>query len=250
MEDNRAARREELLLWLALSRFDDTTATCRRDSRRAKRRIGRPKLGELPERLRRDIRDFFGTYATACEEGDRLLFTAGDRGELEAAVMASPVGKKLPGALYVHADALDRLPLLLRVYEGCARSYLGSVDGANIIKLNRLDPKVSYLSYPRFDHEAHPALAWSMRIAMGLCDVKSRDFRDSSNPPVLHRKEAFLAPDDERYEKFYRLSQQEEKAGLLDHSNTIGTQQGWQERLLNRGYDLRGHRLTRLRRAR
>ncbi len=243
----RSARREELLLWLALSRFSEARTQQPSSGRRSRRRIGRPKFGELPENLRHDVRNFFGTYAQACDEGDKLLFAAGDRDQLEAAVEASSVGKKLPGALYIHADALDQLPLILRVYEGCARSYLGSIDDANIIKLNRFDPKVSYLSYPAFDREAHPALAWSMRVAMGYCDVKTRDFRDSLNPPVLHRKETLIAQHNERYEKYRRLTLQEEKAGLLEDSNTIGTRDGWNERLANRGYQIRGHKLSKTR---
>ncbi len=34
----------------------------------------------------------------------------------------------MPNALYVHRDALDSLEPLLRVYEGCARAYLGEVE--------------------------------------------------------------------------------------------------------------------------
>lgn len=242
-DEARALRRDELLLWLALARFNDATSPHTPGGRRGKRRIGRPKLGDLPEDLRHDVRDFFGTYTKACEEGDMLLYAAGDRAKLEEAVEASPVGKKLPAALYVHADALDRLPLLLRVYEGCARSYLGSVDDANVIKLNRLDPKISYLCYPTFDREAHPSLAWSMRVAMGFCDVKSRDFRDSTNPPVLHRKETFVAPDDHRYEKFRQLTEREERAGLLDDHSVIGTREGWNRILTAKCCKIVGHRL-------
>ena len=91
------------------------------------------------------------------------------------------------------------------------------------MKFNRAEPKISYLCYPTFDREAHPALAWSMRVAMGWCDVKSRDFRESANPPVLHRKEAFLPEDDPRHEKFRKLTVREEKLGLLDDTARIGT---------------------------
>ena len=40
---------------------------------------------------------------------------------------------------------------LLRVYEGCARAYLGEVEGANLIKLHRHSGKVSYLVDPDFE---------------------------------------------------------------------------------------------------
>jgi hypothetical protein len=71
----------------------------------------------------------------------------------------------------------------------------------------------------------------------------------AANPdlPVLHRKEAFLSPDDPRRPKFARLAAYEERAGLLDDTATIGTRAGWSERLCERGYTLRGHRLVRCR---
>jgi hypothetical protein len=43
----------------------------------------------------------------------------------------------LPDDLYVHRSALDTLEPLLRIYEGCGRTYLGEIEGANIIKIDR-----------------------------------------------------------------------------------------------------------------
>ena len=45
----------------------------------------------------------------------------------------------------IPGDALESLEPLLRVYEGCARAYLGEVEEANLIKLHRHSGKVSYL---------------------------------------------------------------------------------------------------------
>jgi hypothetical protein len=49
--------------------------------------------------------------------------------------------------------------------------------------------------------------------------------------------------------KFERLTRQEERAGLLDETASIGTRDGWAERLRERGYTLRGHRLVLSRRS-
>ena len=240
-ERHQAARRDELRLYLALSRFDDATSE---KSRR--RRIGRPRLSELPEDLRHDVRAFFGAYAAACEEGDRTLFAAGDAEAREEAVRAATFGKTLPRAFYAHVDHLDRLPLALRIAEGCARSFVGGYEDATLVKFNREEPKISYLAYPRFDRDGHPELTWSMRVAMGWCDVKTRDFRASANPPVLHRKEAFLPADDPRHEKFRKLTAREERLGLLDDTARIGTRDGWAEALAAAGVKVRGHRVERL----
>ena len=68
------------------------------------------------------------------------------------------IGKLLPDDLYVHNSALDSLEPILRIYEGCGRAYLGEVEGANIIKIHRRSGKLSYLVYPDFETDPHPAL--------------------------------------------------------------------------------------------
>ena len=50
---------------------------------------------------------------------------------------------------------------------------------------------------------------------------------------------------DPLYERFARLTVQEERHGLLDDTPIIGTGKGWQIRLEERGFELRGHRLIR-----
>ena len=152
------------------------------------------------------------------------------------------MGKLLPDDLYVHRSALDSLEPLLRVYEGCGRAYLGEVEGANLIKIHRRSGKLSYLVYPEFDDDPHPALLRSIRVNLRTRQIDSNDYAQSTNPPVLHRKETFLAADHPLYAKFARLTQQEEKQGLLDDTATIGTREGWSARLAERGFALKGHR--------
>jgi DNA phosphorothioation-associated putative methyltransferase len=133
------------------------------------------------------------------------------------------------------------------VYEGCARAYLGEIEGADLIKLHRHSGKVSYLTYPDFDADPHPALLRSIKLNLRTREIESGDYAASPNPPILHRKESFLLPDDPRRAKFDRLTRQEERAGLLDDPATIGTRAGWNGRLRERGYALHGHRLVRTR---
>ena len=77
-------------------------------------------------------------------------------------------------------------------------------------------------------------------------DLDCWDYSASDNPPILHRKETFLPADHPLREKFARLTEQEERHGLLDDTATIGTSAGWEARLRKRGFTLRGHRLVRL----
>jgi DNA phosphorothioation-associated putative methyltransferase len=146
----------------------------------------------------------------------------------------------------VHREAFDSREPLLRVYEGCARADLGDVEGANVIKLHRHSGRVSYLVYPEFESDPHPALLRSVRLSLRTRELHCHDYAASTNPPVLHRKEAFLPSDHPLCARFARLTRQEEKHGLLDDRATIGTREGWEERLRERGFALRGYRLVRL----
>lgn len=205
---------------------------------------GRPRFSDLPDDLQFDVRDFFGTYKSAVVEADRLLYAAGNLAAIEQAVRSVPVGKLTPEALYVHVSALDKLPPLLRVYEGCGQALAGTVDEATIVKLHREKPQVSYLSYPTFDRDPHPALATVLVARLGTLKLTFRDFRNSANPPILHRKETFVPATYPGRDKFARLTAQEDKHELLS-SPTIGTRDGWNERLANSGVELRGHRVVR-----
>lgn len=128
------------------------------------------------------------------------------------------------------------------------RAYLGDVEGANVIKIHRRSGKISYLAYPDFENDPHPALSRCIRLSLRTRELNCYDYADSANPPVLHRKESFLRPDDELQAKFARLTAEEEKRGLLADPSGIGTRNGWERRLSERGFTLKGHRLVRLKR--
>ena len=191
------------------------------------------------------MRAFFGSYAKACAEADDLLFKAGDAAAIDAACGRSRIGKILPDDLYVHRTALNALEPVLRIYEGCGRAYLGEVEEANVIKIHRRSGKISYLVYPGFDTDPHPALARCFRLDLRSRKLDCYDYAATANPPILHRKETFLCAEHPLFDKFARLTRQEEREGLLTDTARIGTRSGWESRLADAGFMLRGHRLVR-----
>jgi DNA phosphorothioation-associated putative methyltransferase len=221
-------RQHELLVYIALSRFG-----------------GRPRFSELPPTMAADIRNLFGSYQAACATADRVLFAAGKPDVVLLVARSSTVGKRTPSALYIHRSALDALPAVLRVYEGCAQVLAGMVDTANIIKLSFTDPQVSYLTYPHFDTVAHPTLASSVVVNLRQLSVNFRDYASVPNPPLLHRKEEFLPADHPRRALFARLTRAEVRAGLYAEPEKIGTLAAWSAALLARGCQVQGHRLRR-----
>jgi DNA phosphorothioation-associated putative methyltransferase len=83
----------------------------------------------------------------------------------------------------------------------------------------------------------------TIRVSLRTRQIDCTDYAQSTNPPILHRKEAFLRPDHPHHGKFARLTRQEEERGLLKDTATIGTRAGWETRLREKGVELRGHRV-------
>jgi hypothetical protein len=50
--------------------------------------------------------------------------------------------------------------------------------------------------------DPHPALFRSFRLNLRIRQLDCYDYATVANPPVLHRKDTFLRPDDERHAKF------------------------------------------------
>ena len=227
-ERRREQQTQDLIIYLALTKFSR-----------------RPRLSELSADLQQDIRSFFTSYQAACELADAMLFSAGDMKLIDQLCRQASVGKLTPAALYVHETAIGELDPILRLYEGCARAYIGAVEGANLIKLNRRSPQISYLGYPDFDTDPHPALRFSFIVPLQTFHVDVRHYDQAENPPILHRKEEFVSSDYPSRDKFARLTTQEERHGLYEKPQHIGMRKGWLATLAQKKVTLRGHRVIR-----
>jgi len=160
---------------------------------------------------------------------------------LREALDQAPVGKTLPEAFYIHQSALDTLPAAARAVVDHARAVAPDAP-ATLVKIARDGSAVSFLDYPTFDADPHPALAVSTRVATATGKVMHRSYEASQNAPILHRKESFVGEDYPGRDRFAALSAKEEAAGLLSRRD-IGFQTQWAAALDEAGVKLRGHTL-------
>lgn len=219
-------RRQDLMVYLALSQFSR-----------------RPKLGDLAPEAQEDIKALFGTYKQAWLNADEMLFSLGNSDIIVERCQNSQVGKKLPNSLWVHVSALFALDPLLRLYEGCASRTIGRLEQANVIKFHTKTAKISYLFYPDFDTDPHPALHTSMEIDLRDLHVSYRDYDYDEDPPLLHQKDALVTPDYPLYQKFAQLTRQEFDWGLLDNWRSISHRSGWLKCLADHCAILKGYQL-------
>lgn len=224
-EQVAAQRRQDFLVYLALSKLSH-----------------RPKLSQLSEPVINDIRGLFGSYKKACDFADVMLYSMGNPDVIADCCFQSKIGQKRSQSFWVHLSVLEQLDPLLRLYEGCANQTIGRLEDATLVKFHIKSPKITYLFYPEFDSDPHPALHTSMEIDLRDLHVRSRRY-EGPNPPILHRKEAFVTPEYPHFEKFAKLTRQEQSWGLLDDLKAIQTRQSWLKCLADHCAEIRGHRV-------
>lgn len=198
-----------------------------------------------PFSQQKDIIKFWGNYQQACQEANELSLSLFKETPAKLC-QKSPLGKKLPNALYIHHSAVPFLALPLQFYERLARSYLTELIEPTLIKFQIYQEKISYLIYPDFDQDPHPALRTSIQVDLSTGKNTRRDYHTRENPPILHRKETFVTPDYPYYKTFLELTKKEEELGLLQVTRLIGTRQGWEKVLSDFGVKIKEHTIIHL----
>ena len=164
--------------------------------------------------------------------------------EYRQALESLPYGKRLPGAVHLLDPGDDpRVPAPLRITVAELRKRLDIGPAFNLLKFHTTSPKISFLSYPDFETDPHPALAESVIVDLVTGKSRRDDYRARSNPPILHRKETFIPADHPLHGKFAKLTRQEEAAGLLEDTSRIGFRLNWEKLLAEKQLAFKGHRL-------
>jgi hypothetical protein len=165
--------------------------------------------------------------------------------EYRQQVESIPFGKRLPSALYVYRAGVvsfgEKLDLLIaQIGDTC-----GVTSSHNIVKFRLDELKVSFLSYPTFFEDPHPALQHAITIDLVTWKARHTAYEANHNPPILHRKEHFLPADHPKRGEFEALTKAEEEAGLYKETATIGFKLNWERLLAAKGVALKGHSLHR-----
>ena len=157
-----------------------------------------------------------------------------------------PYGKRLPTALYVHREGLRGLggSLGAMLDQDVARYQVS--QEFNLVKFRTDELKLSFLAYPGFDGDPHPALRHAITVDLVKGKARHIDYADNANPPILHRKETFLPAGHPLRAQFEALTRAEEAAGLYEKTATIGFKLNWEKLLASKGLVIRGHSLEKV----
>ena len=173
LEAAAIARQEDLLVYFALAHFG---------RRRA--------YTELPSRLQRDVRVFFGNVTRARGAGKRALYAVADSERLlEAALFCHDelgIGK-LDGShhLTFHQSLLAECLPLVRIYVGCALTLFGDAGAVDLIKVHLQSSKVTFLIYDDFENGTPPKLVERIKVDLARLRVDFFDYTVQFSPQPL-----------------------------------------------------------------
>ena len=222
----RQRRREDLLVYLAREEF--------------KKR--RTPFAHLSPGLRRDLKEFFGAYHSACDEAREILFASGDPGELELAAEVLPWGHydEEEGHYAFHASLLGSLPPILRVFVGCGAMLYGDPEECDLIKIHLRTSKLTLHFYNDFDQEPLPELTLRVKIDLKHLGVSVFNYSEQEETQLLYFKERYVDESHPEREKMDAYSSKLRKLGL-DEANMgrFGPTKGQLVQALNQlGYTL------------
>jgi DNA phosphorothioation-associated putative methyltransferase len=160
--------------------------------------------------------------------------------------MSEQFGKTVGGYTYVHVSALSHLGAVWqeRIAAAATSATICPSKDFNVVKIMSLTDELSLLDYEDFDAAPFPALLRSWRVNPDSGEVTFRNYANSRNPPILHRKELLLSPDDARSARYSALTEAAEAIGLFDDTRRIGFREHWYQLIAERGYTLERNELV------
>ena len=156
------------------------------------------------------------------------------------------LGKKVLNNFYWHSNLTTAQNDDVQQHIAEAENLAGLQAGTdyNIVKYDINGQALSLLWYPGFFNDPFPALEKSYRIDLKSKRIEKRSYQASLNPPILHRKELFLSPDDPHSRQFRELTATAEQLGLFENPIHIGFKQAWENLITEKGFQLVDHQFV------
>jgi DNA phosphorothioation-associated putative methyltransferase len=231
LEVAKAARKDDLLVYLALNLFK-----------------GRPRYRSQPLRLQRDIKAFFTNHTNALSLARELLFSINEPDVINHACQdcaAGGIGVLEPGhSLTLHSLQIDQVGPVLRTYIGCAAQLYGDLDQADLIKIHIQSGKVSVMIYDDFQGLPLPRLMERIKIRLREQDIDFFDYGYEFEPPFLYKKSQFLPPDFSKREEQQRFDLDMEERCFFKLGTNEPTPTELKESLLEENLSISGFRLV------
>ena len=232
-EKAQTQRKEDLLLYFAMGLFEKR----------------RPYTLQS-ERLKRDIKAFFGEYKTALSLAQELLYCIADPILIKQACVDAH--QALPASvlnddhsLLIHVSYLDELPLLLRIYLGAGLQMYGEAENIDVIKIHITSGKLTLTTYDDFENKAVPFLVERIKIKMADQDIDFFDYVNENKRPPLLNKGLLLGENFEHQSKQRAFDKRiGALLGISHQKEVLMTRAIFERGMMEEGKVIKGYKLT------
>jgi len=205
IELSAISRTEDLEVYFALSKFEH-----------------RRPYKHLERGLQRDIKAFFGSYASAQASALELLFKIADIEAIEQACQDGAehgLGWLDEGeSLQLHVCMVEQLHPLLRVYLGCTAVLYGDYKNADLVKIHIRSGKVSLMRYDEFEGKPLPQMIERVKIKLRDQDVDYFAYGADYEPPFLYHKSRYINEEFASFPEQVLFEEKLEETQLFDFS--------------------------------
>lgn len=205
LEQARAARSDDLRLYFAILQFSK-----------------RPLYRQLEARLQRDIKAFFGDYASAQHEGLRLLKEAADPSSMLRACQQSAIKGLgwLDGehTLQLHVSLIDRLPPVLRAFVSCGLLLYGDLSDVDLIKIHVGSGKLSLMQFDDFATSPTPSMSKRVKVNVRRANYDVFEYGNQHPKPLLYHKSRYLNEEADGYAEQLAFDEALDAVGVLGDS--------------------------------
>ncbi|MGX2041383.1 DNA phosphorothioation-associated putative methyltransferase [Methylocaldum sp. MU1018] len=203
----------------------------------------------LEERLKKDVKAFFGDYREALEAGRDLLFAAGNPEHIDAASREAAehgIGwMEESESLTLPTELVVQLPPMLRTYVGCGLRLYGDATSADLIKIHIRSGKLTLMSFDDFAGKPLPSMVQRIKIKLREQDLDIFDYGEPYEPPYLYRKSRYINEEFPNYAEQLAFDEALEKAGFLDFTGYGPKPTEFDLLLAQARWEVRGFQLTR-----
>lgn len=234
LDEARSARVSDLTTYFALALFER-----------------RKQYRHLEPRLQRDVKAFFGDYASALQSARELLFQIA-RSDLVYAACRKAAEHGIgwltaDESLQLHSRLVDRLPSLLRVYVGCATTLYGDYRTADLIKIHIRSGKLTLMRFDDFDGTPLPRMIERVKIKLREQECDYFLYGDEFDPPFLYNKSRYINEEFESYPEQVEFDEALSSLGLFDLSGYGQKPADFLAVLAENRYEIDGFKLVRSR---
>lgn len=234
LEQARQGRIDDLLVYFALQKFSK-----------------RKPYKHLDLSLQKDIKAFFGDYKNATDMAQSILFQI-SHVELIASACQTATEQGLGyldenEALHLHTSLVAQLPVLLRIYIGCATVLYGDIEQTDLIKIHSQSSKLSLMRYDDFQNQPLPRLLERVKINLREQTFDLYQYGEEYEPTYLYLKSRYINEEFSHYAEQLIFDEQLQALNLFDLSEHGPRPNEFRQALADARWGIDGFELVRSR---